>query len=289
MLTPLKPEGTIDQIVPLDRVTDDDTTQRNIDHACSLGLPECQVGDVKKQKLAIVASGPSVAGYVDMLQKWDGDIWGINGAFVWMRHREINPHAFVGIDPEVILKDYLIAPWAEEEDILAGKTFYLASQVHPEVFEFLKGRNVQLWHSSDSRVRWPIGKVLVTGGSTCLTRAPWLACMLGYENVHIFGGDSSFTHKTHVYGGNIPTNFCFAECRGELFRTHKVMMAQACDVVDMVSSFPGSITVHGHGLMQAMVEDYKMTGIHEWLAKKEAAELSGMNRKQRRAMRSQCR
>lgn len=280
--------GTQGDLIPLDRVTDDGTTQRNIDNACSLGLPECQVGEPKSGKLAIVASAPSVAGYVEMLQNWDGEIWGINGAFMWMRHREINPTAFIGLDPEIILKDYLVAPWADEEDFLAGKTFYIASQVHPEVFEFLKGRNVQLWHCSDRLVRWPIGKVLVHGGSTCLTRAPWLACMLGWQDVHIFGGDSSFTHKTHVYGGEIPTNFCFAEVNGELFRTHKVMMAQACDMVDVVQSFPGTITIHGQGLMQAIVGQYKESGVHEWLAKQEAAELGG-NRKQRRAMRAQCR
>jgi hypothetical protein len=53
----------------------------------------------------------------------------------------------------------------------------------------------------------------------------------------------------------------------------------------MVSNFPGSITIYGHGLMQAMVEDYKKSGVHEWLAEQEAKELgAGLNRKQRRAL-----
>lgn len=275
-LVPTGEFGNQGDIMPIDCVSDKETRQRHIDSASSRGLPLCQFGSAKKGKLAIVASAPSVAGYVPMLREWDGDIWGINGAFGWMIHRGIKPTGFVGVDPEEMLKDYLPEP----PDV----TYYLASQVHPGVFDHLKDRNVNLWHMSDKEVeRWPEGAILVQGGSSCLTRAPWLAYMLGWEDVHIFGGDSSFTHKTHVYGGQIPSNFCFAEVRGQLFRTHKVMMVQACDVVDLVSNFPGMITIHGHGLMQSMVEEYKNSGVHEWLAKQEALEM-GMNRKQRRAL-----
>lgn len=277
-LTPLRSVGTQGEIMPIDCVSDRETRQRHIDSASARAIPHCTVGPARKGKLAIVASAPSVADYVDVLKDWDGDIWGINGAFAWMLHREIKPTGFIGVDPEEMLKDYLI-------EMPADVTYYLASQVHPAVFDHLKDRNVRLWHMSDRETKWPIGSTLVQGGSSCLTRAPWLACMLGWENVHIFGGDSSFTHKTHVYGGGIPSNFCFAEAGGEVFKTHKVMLVQACDVVDLVQNFPGTITIHGQGLMQAMVSDYEKTGLHEWLAKQEAAEL-GLNRKQRRAMRA---
>lgn len=277
-MIPLREAGKQEDIMPIDCVSDTDTRQRHIDLASARNLPECRVGSVKKRKIAIVASAPSVGDYVETLREWTGEIWGINGAFGWMIHRDIKPHGFIGVDPEEMLKDYLIDPPQDA-------TYYLASQVHPGVFDHLKNHNVQLWHMSDKEVKWPLGSVLVHGGSSCLTRAPWLACMLGYQDVHIFGGDSSFTHKTHVYGGQIPTNFCFAEAGGEVFRTHKVMMVQACDVVDMVQSFPGTITIHGRGLMPSMVEDLKKSGVLDRLLEEETAQLSGMNRKQRRALR----
>lgn len=276
-LTPIGEAGTQDKIMPIDCVSDMETRQRHIDLAVARNLPMAEVGQVQKRKLAIVASAPSVSDYVQTLREWDGDIWGINGAFGWMIHREIKPTAFIGVDPEEMLKDYLVEP---PEDA----TYYLASQVHSGVFDHLANRRVMLWHMSDKEVKWPIGSILVHGGSSCLTRAPWLACMLGYQDVHIFGGDSSFTHKTHVYGGNIPTNFCFAEAGGEVFRTHKVMMVQACDMVDLVQSFPGTITIHGRGLMQAMVSDLKKSGVLEKLLAEENAQLG--NRKQRRAMKA---
>ena len=278
MLTPMREAGKQDEIMPIDCVSDMETRQGHIDSAVKRNLPLCGVGAVKNGKVAIVASAPSVGDYVQTLREWDGEIWGINGAFRWMIHRDIKPTAFIGVDPELMLKDYLIDP---PEDA----TYYLASQVHPGVFDHLVNRKVMLWHNSDKEVKWPLGSILVHGGSSCLTRAPWLACMLGWQDVHLFGGDSSFTHKTHVYGGNIPTNFCFAEAGGEVFRTHKVMMVQACDVVDMVQSFPGTITAHGRGLMQSMLGDLKKSGVLDRLLEEETAELSGMNRKQRRALR----
>lgn len=282
MLTQLKPAGTQDEVVPIDFVIEIDAAQKQIDSAMARGLPECKFSAAPKRgKLAIVASGPSVTDYVDVLKNWDGEIWGINGACGWMKHREIKANAFVGVDPEEILKDYLTI----HDEWIDAETFYLASQVHPAVFDQLKDKNVQLWHMSLRGIKWPVGTVTVQGGSSCLTRAPWLACMLGWQDVHIFGGDSSFTHKTHVYGGQIPINKCYVNVDGTLFQTHKVMMVQACDMVDLVQSFPGTITVHGDGLMPALLKQYKDTGVHEWLAKQEAKEIKRMRKAERRKRR----
>lgn len=281
-LIPTGKLGTQQEVLPFDCVADNDTLNRHVKYSTSLGLPQCEFYDgVRKGKLAIVASGPSVTESVKELRDWDGEIWGINGAFKWMIRREIRPHAFVGVDPEEMLKDYL-------DELPEVATYYLASQVHPAVFDHLAGRDVRLWHLSLEGVPPPIGSVTVHGGATCLTRAPWLACMLGWADVHIFGGDSSFTHKTHVYGGNLPTNFCYVEVDGALFRSHGTMMAQATDMVSaVIQSFPGKITIHGDGLMNAAVRQYKNTGVHEWLARQEAWELNGgRNRKERRRLKA---
>lgn len=281
MLTPLKPEGTLDTIFSIDCVSNKDIRQAHLESALKRNLPVCVPRALRKGKLAIVASAPSATDYVDLLKAWDGEIWGINGAFAWMRHRGIKPHAFVGIDPEWFLKDYLIET---PDDV----TYYLASQVHPDVFDHLKGRNIRLWFQADTEVKFPVGTITVPGGSTCLGRSIYLACMLGWQDVHLFGADSSFTHKTHVYGGALPTKeqgLILTEASGQVFKTTRVMMTQACDLVVTVQNFPGTISIHGHGLLQAMCEDVKRSGISEMLAQEEAAQISGMNRKQRRALR----
>lgn len=279
-LKQLRSEGTQDEIVPIDFVVSIEKAQEQIDSAIARGLPTCQFSEkLLSGKLAIVATGPSVSEYVDVLRNWDGHIWGINGACGWMRHRDIRANAFVGVDPEELLKEYL----STQEGPIDVDTYYIASQAHPAVFDALKDKNVQLWHMSLRDIKWPVGTVTVQGGSSCLTRAPWLACMLGWQDIHIFGGDSSFTkEKTHVYGGNLPTNRCFTEVDGQLFWSHKVMMVQATDMVDLVQSFPGQITIHGDGLMPALVQQYKNTGVHEWLAKQEAKEIRRMQKRERR-------
>jgi len=276
-LTPLKPLGSINEIFDIDCVSNAEVRQKHIDAAVARNLPRVTYRDVRRGKLAIVASGPSVGDYVDTLKQWDGQIWGINGAFAWMLHRGIKPNAFVGIDPEWFLKDYLI-------QMPDDATYYLAAQVHPDVFDHLAGKNVRLWFQADGEVKLPIGAVPVPGGSSCLGRAPYLACLMGWQDVHIFGGDSSFTHKTHVYGGELPSNICFAEAGGRSFKTTRTMIAQACEMVEIVQNFPGSITIHGDGLMPSMCEDLKNSGQHEALIAEEAAIMSGLNRKQRRAM-----
>src|SRR5262249_39758341 len=285
-LTPLKPAGTIDKIFNLDCVADKETRQKHVDYAVSLNLPRCIKRKERKGKVAIVASGPSATEFVDLLKDWDGEISGINAAFHWLRHRGIKPTAFVGLDPEVILKDYLIDP---PDDA----TYYLAAQVHPEVFDFLHGKNVRVWFAIDGQSKLPFGAAEVYGGTTCLTRAPNLAHLLGWREVHIFGGDSSFTHKSHVYGdeGYPPGTFPM-EMNGKLYMTTRQMVQQACDFTEQMVEWarPGdngdkalSVSLYGDGLMQAMFAQTLQSGsYHQYLAE---FYRNGFTRKQRRAMR----
>ncbi len=277
-LIPTKGIDTLEATFPeMDCVSDIPTRQSHIDSAVARNLPVCGVRPLRKGKLAIVASAPSVTNYVDTLKEWDGEIWGVNGAFGWMIHRGIKPDAFIGIDPEWFLKDYLPDPPQDA-------TYYLSSQVHPCVFDHLKDRKVHLWFQADDQVKFPIGSVTVPGGSTCLGRAPYLACLLGWQDVHIFGGDSSFTHKTHVYGGELPERFVYAEANGKTYKTLKNLLMQACDMVQVVQNFPGSITVHGEGLLQSMCAEVRDSGVMEFLEMEEKQQLGKLNRRERRML-----
>lgn len=246
-----KPTGTIDQIFEIDCVAGEDLRQQYSDSASARGLPRCVTRKKRRGKVAIVASGPSVTDYVDLLKDWDGEIWGINRAFEWMRHRGIKPTAFIGVDPEWFLKECL--PVKPED-----ATYYLASQVHPDVFDYLADRKVKLWFLADGQVKLPWGAVPVNGGSTALGRAPNLAYVLGYREVHIFGGDSSFTHKSHVHGGELPKNWVPAEVDGIVYKTTRTMMSQACEFVEQMVEWsrgedPLAVSIYGEGLMQTLV------------------------------------
>lgn len=284
-LTPLKPLGTIDTIFELDCVYDKGQRQGHIDSVLKRGLPWCVRRKERKGKVAIVASGPSASEYVDFLKEFDGEIWGINGAFAWLMHRGVKPTAFVGLDPEPILKDYLIE--------LPDVAYYLAAQVHPEVFDHLIGKNVRLWFAADSQVEFPFGAIPIYGGSTCLGRAPNLAYHLGYREVHIFGCDSSYTHKSHVYGEqDAPAGWFPLEMYGRVFMTNRQMLQQACDFAEQMVEWarpgddggrPLSVSLYGDGLLQAMYAHTAEQGGYEQYLRE--AYKDGLTRKQRRALR----
>jgi hypothetical protein len=260
-LIPAKPAGTIDQIFEIDCVADAETRQKHVDSAVARNLPRVINRKRRRGKVAIVASGPSVTEYVDELKAWDGEIWGINRAFEWMRHRGVKPTGFIGVDPEWFLVECL-------PNIPEDATYYLAAQVHPCVFDHLKERNVRLWFMADSQVKMPWGACQVYGGSTCLSRAPNLAYMLGYREVHVFGGDSSFTHKTHVHGGDLPPNWVPAEVDGVVYKTTRAMMSQATEFVEQMVEWakgkdPLSVSIHGDGLMPALVGQAMNSGNYE--------------------------
>jgi hypothetical protein len=287
MLTPLKDLGTIDQIFELDCVYDKDARQKHVNSAVARSLPTCIKRVARRGRVAVVASGPSAADYVDLLKAWDGEVWGVNGAFAWMMHRGIRPTAFIGLDPEPILKDYLI-------NCPDDATYYLASQVHAEVYDHLASKNVRVWYPADDQVKYPFGAHLVFGGTTCLGRAPNLAYMLGYREVHIFGCDSSFTDRSHVYGGHgdIPAGSFPIEMHGQTFITTRQMLQQSCDFCEQMvewarpggdGSAPLSVSLYGEGLLQSMFAQTLQSGTYQQYLREAYA--NGLTRKQRRALR----
>jgi hypothetical protein len=277
---PAKPAGRTDQVFDIDCVSDPTTRQQYIDSAVARGLPRVITRKRRPGKVAVVASAPSVADFVDTLKEWDGEIWGINRALAWMLHRGIKPTGFLGIDPEPILKDCL-------PNIPEDVTYYLAAQVHPCVFDYLKDRNVRLWFMADSQVKLPSDAHLIYGGSTCLGRAPNLAYALGFRDVHIFGGDSSYTHKQYVHGDDLPANWVPAQIGDRIFKTQRNLIQQASEFVEQMVEWargpdPMSVTLYGDGLMQAWYAHQCESGCYEQYLRECAH--PELNRKQRRAL-----
>lgn len=262
---------TFDKVFgPMDCVSDSDTRQRYIDSASKRKLRPVIKRKERKGKVAIVASGPSATEFIPLLKEWDGEIWAINRAFEWLRHRGVKPTGFLGIDPEWFLVECL-------PNIPADVTYYLAAQVHPCVFDHLKDRDVRLWYMADDQVKLPWGAYPIYGGSTCLSRSPNLAWAQGYREVHVFGGDSSFTHKTHVHGGELPSNVIETEVDGVKFKTTKQMMSQAVEFVEQMPEWarmkpPLSVSIYGEGLMPSLLAQAMSSGGYEkYIAEQEIA------------------
>lgn len=150
------------------------------------GLPVSVPAPSRDGSLAIVASGPSVVDHLAELSVWPGEIWAINGAYDFLLSNDIVPAGFFAVDPLPGLAEYV-------RNARKATTFYLASTCDPSVMDALDGFNVELWHGAcEDDAMYPEGSKLVAGGTTAVTRAPFLALMVGWRNITLFGVDSSY-------------------------------------------------------------------------------------------------
>lgn len=168
-------------------VVDDAGRLANLKSNLARGLPVC--GDIpeRKEPLAIVGSGPSLAGHLEEIKDWPGEVWAINGAYDYLLDNGLIADGFVAIDPLPGLAEYVQNPQKETK-------FYIASTCDPSVIDALEGHEVWLWHAfNDDNSAYPEGQKLIIGGTTVVTRAPFLALVLGWRDITLMGVDSSYS------------------------------------------------------------------------------------------------
>jgi 6-hydroxymethylpterin diphosphokinase MptE-like protein len=158
------------------------------------GLPVLErVVPEHERPLLIVGSGPSVSGLLEYVKHWKGDVWAINGAYDFLLSHGLICEGFFGIDPLPQLADYL-------RNANEYTTFYISSMCDPAVLDALEGHKVLLWHAmAENREQFPEGHQMIYGGTTAVTRAPFLALVLGYRDINMIGVDSSYDKERGQY------------------------------------------------------------------------------------------
>lgn len=158
--------------------------------------------DKQERDCVIVCGGPSMRGKVSAIRdrkRRGAKIVTVNNALGYLMDNGLTPDTHVMLDarPENVemIRD---APKIK---------YFIASQVHPSVFDALEGRDVTLWHSamhSGEEMReivepwWDTRPVIfVPGGGTVGLRTLWLAQLSGYKTIHIYGMDSSYSNGEH--------------------------------------------------------------------------------------------
>lgn len=216
-------------------------------------IPVANNGEIKKESIAIVCSGPSLA------QSWEQvrmctHVLTCSGAHDYMIEREIIPHFHMETDPRPHKAVFTRKP--------DSRTKYLiASSCHPDVFANLKGHAVHIWHvvPADELHRMPRGHWMITGGCNVGLRALVMARLMGYVDVHVFGMDCSAGDADKVFHVNAHPNEpkeksrrivrvgdkaffssgVFIECARQFFKETMLLS----DV---------RVTLHGEGLLQAL-------------------------------------
>jgi SAM-dependent methyltransferase len=160
-------------------------------------LPYVDICPKRDRPLAIVGSGPSVLSRLEYLRAFPGDIMALNGAYNLLLDNGITPKYAVLIDARPENTNFFEHPSLD--------TFHLlASQVHPQVYEYIADRSgkVATFHLDGPAFQsvFEPGEVTCMGGMhTVGLTALILATTLGYRNLHLYGYDSSYSGgKSHA-------------------------------------------------------------------------------------------
>lgn len=208
-------------------------------------------------RLAIVAGGPSLNKTIDELRSFE-HIMVCGTSHDHVIAKGIVPTYGVICD-QAPWKQYLTTP-------RLGCTYLLATQCDPIIFDHLNDFDCLKW-DMDGWVDEKVfeGRARVNGGSTTVMRAPALGSLLGFDDFHFFGVDSSFedNRERHAYAYEDEREISpgiTVRINGKFFRTSLQFLQQARDFQTLVSEFGHlfSVTVHGDGLLRAVWDDMRM-------------------------------
>lgn len=205
----------------------------------------------------LVGSGPSAADdapHIRALAEAGAIVFGLNGAVKWLFDAGVAPHFGVMLDMREGNRRFV-------EGTPPRFGWIMASHCHPSVVAAASA--VALFHhdAPDYRAHLPPGALAIGGGPTVGISAMYLACILGFRRLELFGYDSSFREgQTHL----LPQPVSDAESRPlqvhvgpRVFATNFPMYGQAATFEPacafLYGAFPDlQISVHGDGLLPAI-------------------------------------
>lgn len=156
---------------------------------------------------SIVGAGPTIK---ETHKELVGDVIAINSTISYLLDQGIVPKFGLLWDGTEVVEKFA----RPHPDII----YLVASRCHPKVFERLKDCKVVVWHAAgdhnildvmtepETQRKMKIPQPLICGGSAGVTRTIYVASILGYTDMHLFGADSCYSNEgaTHVNGSVVP-------------------------------------------------------------------------------------
>ncbi len=231
------------------------TREHHMAHAVALGLPHLKREKPKSGVLTIACYGPSLAFTWTQAKR---PLLTVSGAHDFMIDGGIVPDFHVDIDPREHKAKFVENPHPNIR-------YLMASVCHPQTWENLLGRNVEIWHLIDGQRTFDWCKkndpeaVAVGGGTTVGERAVIVGGVLGYRRFEIFGMDCSFASNGRHAGDhpNLDKEEILVRIDGEVFHTTAQLMEAARSMLELILTKDIEVTFRGYGLMQALVKEAK--------------------------------
>ena len=244
-------------------VADDETLFQNMEAAVARGYPQVLKQEpIKDGMITLVASGPSVAGQIDVIREMakTSKIVAIKDAHDWLISQGVIPDYALAIDPQEHRISFHTPHKAVE--------YMIASQCHKAMFDNLEGHNVTIWHPYVMKGQdRPKKTMLIGGGTTSGLRAISLFYVLGYRHFALFGFDScNDGDKLRVNGAGLKPGDQLTEIRieqdGETFYCNASMALQAEHFQTYYDYLPDAqFYGFGHGLIQAIIKKREQNAV----------------------------
>lgn len=218
----------------------------------ALDLPEIEPMQYAGPPLCVCATGPSLRRYMGNLKRLHrsgAQVMALNRAYPFLISQGIVPDYVVVMDPGDMLE--AVTP-AHPHPL-----HLLASQVHPEVFNYLRDCKVAIWHAHNAGwEKWPehpAGRIMVEGATVGINSL-YLAAMLGRFDCHLFGFDGYHRGgKRHFRNQAGDANFHGAkiEYAGKSYVTDYHLQWQAAQLGQLKRRHGNkfNLTFHGRGLL----------------------------------------
>ena len=237
-------------------VADDETLFQNMENSVARGYPQVLRQESPKDgMITLVASGPSVAGQIDVIREMAKTslIVAIKDAHDWLIDNGVIPDYALAIDPQ----EHRISFHKPNH----GVEYMIASQCHKAMFDNLEGQKVTIWHPYVMKGQdRPKNSLLIGGGTTSGLRAISLFYVLGWRHFALFGFDSCLDgDKLRVNGSGLKEGDKITEIRidqeGETFYCNASMALQAEHFQTYYDYLPDAQYYgFGHGLIQAIIK-----------------------------------
>lgn len=171
----------------------------NMEANCKRDVPWFVGAEPHKDTAVIVAGGPSLRDHIQAIKDHrlrGAKIIALNNVATYLNSEGIVPDALVIVD-------------ARPENVVfvrgEAKRYLIASQCDASLFEALEGKDVHMWHAA---ICDEVGDLLkpyvdthpccaIGGGGTVGLRAINLAIVSGYQKLHLYGFDSSYSAEQH--------------------------------------------------------------------------------------------
>jgi hypothetical protein len=229
----------------------DTALRAHVQAALARGLDEVEIMPPRKERMTIVANGPSALTAPLLCSP----TLAVNNALRLFVDRGLAPNFWIASDPQECVAEFL-------RDAPFETVYLVASKCHPKVFEALRGRQILLWHCAEpATLDLFVGRLVIQTSISVTLCALNLMPVLGYHRLDTWGWDGCYlAGRDHAVPQPHRTDDITVQLGPRRrFATTKSWAAEAEEAVRLFQATPRQVAIRGRGMIGAIVRQFGLT------------------------------